>query len=189
MLVRRVDPRRVTHRDPADGHRGVWRQDRVDVDDTVDPHLAAGPDDAAREQGSAGGQETAVTDADPVEVSVWSDEYVVSDGRRMPGAAAYHGVLHHDTAGADLDLAIFGGEHGTEQDARVRPDPHRTAEDRRGRHVGAGMDVWGVAPMLNQHRHSLPGAARRRGVCGFNAGCIDLRLPACRCEMVCLNIQ
>jgi hypothetical protein len=68
-------------------------------------------------------------------VGVRPDENIVADDRRVPRAAAYHGVLHDDTAGADADLAILGGEHGAEQDAGVWPDADRAADDCRGRDI------------------------------------------------------
>jgi hypothetical protein len=56
MLARREDPRRITHGHPADRHRGARRQDPVDLDDPVDPHFGACPNDGSGEQGNARGE-------------------------------------------------------------------------------------------------------------------------------------
>ena len=43
-------------------------------------------------------------------------------------------VLHHHRAVADPDHAIFGDEHGAEQDPGIRPDANRSTHHRGGRH-------------------------------------------------------
>ena len=49
-------------------------------------------------------------------------------------------VLHHHRAVADPDHAIFGNEHGAEQDPGMRPDADRSTHHRGGRHAGAGVN-------------------------------------------------
>ena len=85
-----------------------------------------------------------------------SHEHIVADDRRMPGAPADQGVLHHDAAGADTHLAVLGREHGPEQDTGVRSDVHRAAQHCGGCHVGAGINTRCTAPVLNKHAHRLP---------------------------------
>jgi hypothetical protein len=52
----------------------------------------------------------------------------------------------------DADLAA-----GPDQDARVRADPDRAAQNRRRRHVRTGIDRRGITTMFDQHPPSLPG--------------------------------
>jgi integrase len=54
-------------------------------------------------------------------------------------------VLHHHRAVADQGHAIFGDEHGAEQDPGIRPDADRSTHHRGGRHAGAGS-TRGVSP-------------------------------------------
>ena len=49
-------------------------------------------------------------------------------------------VLHHHRAVADPDHAIFGNEHGAEQDPGIRPDADRSTHHRGGHHAGAGVN-------------------------------------------------
>ena len=58
-------------------------------------------------------------------------------------------VLHHHRAVADPDHAIFGNEHGAEQDQGIRPDADRSTHHRGGRHAGAGS-TRGVPPCRRQ---------------------------------------
>src|SRR5260370_7099483 len=50
MLIWRVDPGRVTHSDPANRYRRARRQDRVDLNDAVDPHFAPCSHHPARQE-------------------------------------------------------------------------------------------------------------------------------------------
>jgi len=154
--ARPEDLRRVTHGDPADRHRGSGGQDGVDLDDPVDPHFRVLSQGTAGKQGSAGGQEAPVADPGPVHVRVRPHQHVIADDARVPGPPAQQRVLHHHAAGADNDLAVFGGKHGPEQDPGLRPDLDRAAQHRGGRDVGAGISPRGVASMLDQHTASLP---------------------------------
>jgi hypothetical protein len=115
----------------------------------MDAHLGPRADGAAGEQRGPGGQEAPVAHPGPVQVRVRSDQHVVADHRRMPGPPADQGVLHHHRAVTDRDLAVFGGEHGPEQDACTRPDAHRPAQDRRRRDISAGIDLRNTAAMLD----------------------------------------
>ena len=58
---------------------------------------------------------------------------------KVPGDFA-RSVLHHHRAVADPDHAIFGNEHGAEQDPGIRPDANRSTHHRGGRHAGAGVN-------------------------------------------------
>jgi len=58
-------------------------------------------------------------------------------------------VLHHHRAVTDPDHAIFGNEHGAEQDQGIRPDADRSTHHRGGRHAGAGS-TRGVPPCRRQ---------------------------------------
>src|SRR5260370_16213694 len=66
MLIWRVDPRRVTHSDPANRYPRAGRQDRVDLNDAADPHFGACSHHAAGEEGSARGPEAPVSHAHPL---------------------------------------------------------------------------------------------------------------------------
>lgn len=153
-----VDPGWITHGDPAGRRRGARREDGADLDDPVDPHLAACSQDTAGEQGSTGGQEAPVAGVRPVQVRAVP---LARPGRRSTDAGRGRVPARSPSrrAGADPDLAVLGGEHGSEKNAGVRSDTYRTADDRSGCDVSARMDLRGAASMLNQHRHSLPGAA------------------------------
>ena len=56
------------------------------------------------------------------------DQDVIPDDQRVPGPAAQDGVLHHHAPRPHLDGTVFGGEHRTEQDPGVGPDPDRPAQ-------------------------------------------------------------
>jgi hypothetical protein len=58
-------------------------------------------------------------------------------------------VLHHHRTVTDPDHAIFGNEHGAEQDQGIRPDADRSTHHRGGRHAGAGS-TRGVPPCRRQ---------------------------------------
>jgi hypothetical protein len=163
MLAWRADLRRITDGHPPDRDHGAWRQNGVDLDDAADPHLAACPGDASGEQGHAGGQEAAVADLRAVDMGMRPDQHIVADDDGVPSPAADHRVLHHDAAGADADLPVFGAQHGPEQHASIRPDAHRAADDRRGRDISTWMDLRDTAAMLDQHAPSLPGSRCRSG--------------------------
>jgi len=71
---------------------------------------------------------------------------------KVPGDFA-RSVLHHHRAVADPDHAIFGNEHGAEQDPGIRADADRSTHHRGGRHAGAGGQ-----PAVSRR------AARRTGI-------------------------
>ena len=85
-----------------------------------------------------------------------ADQDVIADDHGMPGAAADHGVLHHDAPRAQGDLPVLGGEHGTEQHASAGTDAHGAAQHGRRRDIRAGIDFRDRATMFNQHGSSLP---------------------------------
>jgi putative transposase len=78
-------------------------------------------------------------------------------------------VLHHHRAVADPDHAIFGNEHGAEQDPGIRPDADRSTHHRGGRHAGAGVNPRCLA--MPPARPGLVGAenACHLGVCAEEA--------------------
>jgi hypothetical protein len=99
-------------------------------------------------------------------VGVRTDEHVVADDDGMAGPAADQRVLHDHGAGAHVDLAVLGGQHGTEQDPCVGAEAHRAAEHRRRRDVGARVDLRDVAAMFDQHPAkpaTAPGDVRPAG--------------------------
>jgi hypothetical protein len=72
----------------------------------------------------------------------------------MPGAAPDQSMFHHHGALADPDLAVFGGQNGSEQDPRISPDVNGSADHRGRRDVGAGVNLRCLATMLNKHAHN-----------------------------------
>ena len=80
-----------------------------------------------------------------------SDDHVVADLDRMPGAATDQGVLHHDHVLRELDRAAVVTQHGAEQHAAPGSDPHVPAQHRRGRDPGGRVDGGAASEVLNQH--------------------------------------
>lgn len=87
-------------------------------------------------------------------------------------------VLHHHRAVADPDHAIFGSEHGAEQDPGIRPDADRSTHHRGGRHAGAGVNPRCLAVPPADVRASMTTVAQVRLFCCFVAIAGELAHPS-----------
>jgi len=92
------------------------------------------------EHRDSGGHEHLVLDGGPVEVGVRPDQDGVPDPERVLGAAAEHGVLHHQDVGADLDPAAVPGDDRPVQDPAAGADRDVSGDDRGRGDPGRGID-------------------------------------------------
>jgi hypothetical protein len=69
-----------------------------------------------------------------------ADEDRVPDPQWVRGAAAEHGVLHHEDVGTDLDRPAVAGDDRSVQHPAAGPDRDVSADDGRGCDPGRGID-------------------------------------------------
>jgi hypothetical protein len=102
-------------------------------------------------------------------VRVGTDEDVLPEDGGMPGASADQSVLHDHGPGADLDLAVFGGQDGPEEHARVGADADIAAQHCRRRYVRVGVNAGGLASVSQQHATTLAEHRQQRSPCATEA--------------------
>ena len=139
MLARREDPHWVTHGNPPDRDRRSWRQDRVDLYDAMDPHLAARPDHASGEEGRAGGQEAAVVEVERFERSPDPTNFALADAQRVLARAygfSSWAALKNYVEGVNFQAFLAAVEAGdvaaVRRLAKARPDLINHHDESRG---------------------------------------------------------
>ena len=103
MLARRQHLGWISHRDPTDRNNFASGEMSLEVDHSVDAHLAALAKVRCMEDRSTSGNKDLFLNSAPDNMSVRADQAVVSNAQRMARGTSENCILHDDALAADAD--------------------------------------------------------------------------------------
>jgi hypothetical protein len=120
--LRRQNARRVANGDPADGDNGARGDNRIYLNNCVNPHFRARANSTSGKQRCAGRDKDSVRHGTTVDMRVGSNHDSASDRRRMFCPPSNQSMLHDHGVLADRDTPVFGSQDSVVKNARSGRD-------------------------------------------------------------------